>query len=277
MAGSGAWRSAGRNFDDGVFHVKSTLPFMLCHSVNARLRMKTDTGQVFRLEDYRPSDYLIPETHMIFRLSPDRTRVVTELIVERRDGVADTAPLQLDGDGLKLVSVAIDGEPLGKNGYSATPDSLTIAAVPKAKRFKLTVETEIDPSANTALMGLYRSNGNYCTQCEAEGFRRITYFLDRPDILSVYTVRVEARRDEAPLLLSNGNPGASGELPDGRHFAEWHDPFPKPSYLFALVAGDLAEVRDEFVTMSGRHVRLGIYVEHGKQERASYAMDALKR
>ncbi|KAJ0337556.1 hypothetical protein COL154_014298, partial [Colletotrichum chrysophilum] len=126
-------------------------------------------------------------------------------------------------------------------------------------------------------MGIYRSSRVYCTQCEAEGFRRITYFLDRPDILSVYTVRIEAKREEAPLLLSNGNPVESGDLPDGRHFAVWHDPFPKPSYLFALVAGDLGKVSDRFTTMSGRGVDLGIHVEHGKEPLAAYAMDALKR
>jgi aminopeptidase N len=148
---------------------------------------------------------------------------------------------------------------------------------PAGGRFRLTIDTRISPSTNTALMGLYRSNGVYCTQCEAEGFRRITYFLDRPDILSVYHVRIEASKAEAPLLLSNGNPGAAGDLAAGWHFAEWHDPFPKPSYLFALVAGDLGSIHDEFVTRSGRKVKLGIFVEHGKEKRAAYAMDALKR
>jgi aminopeptidase N len=239
--------------------------------------MRTDTGQIFRLEDYRPSDWLIPRTALRFRLDPDRSRVFAELTMTRRDGAPASAPLVLDGDGISLLGLAIDGAALDPGAFSATPNSLTIHAPPTAKQFVLRIETETSPSTNTALMGLYRSSGNYCTQCEAEGFRRITYFLDRPDILSVYDVRVEARLSEAPLLLANGNPGATGELPDGWHFAEWHDPFPKPSYLFALVAGDLAEVRDEFVTRSGRHVRLGIFVEHGKEQRATYAMDALKR
>ena len=239
--------------------------------------MRTDTGQVFRLEDYRPSDYLIPTTGLEFRLSPDRTRVVAHLAIERREGVAANAPLILDGDGLMLKRLEIDGHPAAENAFEATPDSLTISRPPAASRFAVTIETEVNPSTNLALMGLYRSSEVYCTQCEAEGFRRITYFLDRPDILSVYTVRIEADTRVAPLLLSNGNQGETGQLEGGRHYAVWHDPFPKPSYLFALVAGDLGCVRDTFTTASGRAVELGIYVERGKEERAAYAMDALKR
>ncbi len=239
--------------------------------------MRTDTGQVFRLEDYRASDYLIPLTQLTFRLSPDRTKVVAELTIERRPGVDDAAPLILDGDGLMLARIEIDGVAMSPDDYQATPDRLVIARPPSAGQFTLTIETEIAPSANQALMGLFRSNGVYCTQCEAEGFRRITYFLDRPDILSVYTVRIEALRSEAPLLLGNGNLVEQGDLGDGRHFAVWHDPFPKPSYLFALVAGDLGSINDSFVTASGRTVELGIYVEHGKEKLAAYAMDCLKR
>jgi aminopeptidase N len=239
--------------------------------------MRTDTGQIFRLEDYRPSPYLIPTIDLTFLLSPDATTVVARLVIERRrDAPIDTS-LMLDGDGLVLKRLEIDGAAAAPSAFTATPDSLTIPKPPLDGRFELTIETELAPSKNEALMGLYRSRGNYCTQCEAEGFRRITYFLDRPDILSVYTVRIEADRKEAPLLLSNGNPLVRGDLPDGRHFAVWHDPFPKPCYLFALVAGDLGSVKDEFVTASGRKVELGIYVEHGKEARAAYAMDALKR
>ncbi|APH71539.1 aminopeptidase N [Aquibium oceanicum] len=239
--------------------------------------MRTDTGQVFKLEDYRPSDFLIPQTKLSFHLGPDRTTVVSELSIERNAETGDGEPLVLDGDALALVDLEIDGETLGPNAYEVTPEKLTIHALPKGKTFRLKITTEISPSTNTALMGLYRSNSVYCTQCEAEGFRRITYFLDRPDILSVYTVRIEADRAEAPLLLSNGNPSEAGELDGGRHYAVWEDPFPKPSYLFALVAGDLGVLKDRFTTMSGREVELGIYVEHGKEQRAAYAMDALKR
>ncbi|TPI55622.1 aminopeptidase N [Mesorhizobium sp. B3-1-3] len=239
--------------------------------------MRTDTGHVFKLEDYRPCDYLIPRTSLDFRLSPDATQVTALLTIERRAGVAASAPLVLDGDGLTLLGIAVDGHTLPASDYEATPDRLTILKPPAAQRFELRLETQIAPSRNEALMGLYRSNNVYCTQCEAEGFRRITYFLDRPDILSVYTVRIEAPHNEAPLLLSNGNPVERGGLAGGRHYAVWHDPFPKPSYLFALVAGALGKVAGSFTTMSGREVDLGIYVEPGKEQLAGYAMDALKR
>ncbi len=239
--------------------------------------MVTDSGQVFRLEDYKPTDYLIPETRLTFRLEPNRTKIVAELTVERREGVPVDTPLVLDGDGLDLAGLAIDGVRVNLENVSVSPDRLEIGEPPRSGRFTLTIETTVDPEANKALSGLYRSNGVYCTQCEAEGFRRITYFLDRPDLLSVYTVRVEADAKEAPLLLSNGNPAEQGSLDAGGHYAVWHDPHPKPSYLFALVAGDLGHVKDEFVTMSGRKVELGVYVERGKEARAAFAMDALKR
>jgi len=239
--------------------------------------MRTDTGQIFKLEDYRPSDWLIPETRLTFRLAGKETTVRAELTIERRDSQNRAIPLVLDGDSLALQRIEIDGRPVRAGDYEAAPDRLTLRKPPAAKRFQLALETALDPAANLALMGLYRSNGIYCTQCEAEGFRRITYFLDRPDVLSVYTVRIEADTVEAPLLLSNGNPVDAGKLPGGKHYAVWHDPFPKPSYLFALVAGDLGMVRDAFVTASGRAVELGVYVEHGKEKRALYAMDALKR
>lgn len=239
--------------------------------------MRTDTGQVFKLEDYRPNDYLIPQTNLTFRLSPDATRVTALLTIERRDGISASAPLVLDGDGLTLKRIEIDGKKVKPADLLATPDQLTILKPPAARRFQLLIETEVAPAGNEALMGLYRSSHVYCTQCEAEGFRRITYFLDRPDILSVYTVRIEALREEAPLLLSNGNRLDSGDLGDGWHYARWHDPFPKPSYLFALVAGNLGQLADSFVTLSGRTVELGIYVEPGKEKLAGYAMDALKR
>lgn len=237
--------------------------------------MRTDTGQVFRLEDYRPSDYLIPRTHLTFRLDPTRTIVIAHLTVERRAGVDPYAPLILDGDDLNLKRLELDG--ITYTAHEATPERLVLKDLPETAQFRLTIETELEPDRNKALMGLYRSNGVYCTQCEPEGFRRISYFLDRPDILSVYHVRIEAPRAEAPLLLSNGNPVDSGELDNGWHFAEWHDPHPKPSYLFALVAGDLGCLRDSFTTMGGRKVDLGIYVEHGKERLSAYAMDVLKR
>jgi len=239
--------------------------------------MRKDTGRIFRIEDYRPCDYAIPRTELDFVLDADETLVTARLTIERRQDAAVGAPLVLDGDELALVSLAIDGKPVDPAAFEAGPQGLTIARPPDDRTFELTIVTRLEPARNGTLMGLYRSSGVWCTQCEPEGFRRITYFLDRPDILSVYTVRIEAARDAAPLLLSNGNPVEGGELADGRHYAVWHDPFPKPSYLFALVAGDLATLRDRFVTASGREVALAIHVEHGKAPRAAYAMDALKR
>ena len=239
--------------------------------------MRTDTGQVIRLEDYEPSAFLVPEVALDFRLDPVATQVHASLTVERRDGTDPLAPLVLDGEDLELVSVSVDGEVLGENRYEASAGKLAISGLPAQGRFTVETLVRIDPTANTQLMGLYRTSGNFCTQCEAEGFRRITWHLDRPDVLSVYTVRMEADLREAPVLLSNGNRLDSGTLEGGRHFAVWHDPFPKPSYLFALFAGNLGCVRDRFTTMSGREVKLEIHVEHGKEPRAAYAMDALKR
>ncbi|WP_343313921.1 aminopeptidase N [Brucella sp. BE17] len=241
--------------------------------------MRPETGQTFRLQDYRPTHYAIPETRLDFSLEPEKTIVHAALTIERRSTTPAGTPLILDGDGLKLLSLSINGEPLSTNSYLATPDRLEINALPDHARFTLEIVTEVNPTTNRQLSGLYRSSDVYCSQCEAEGFRRITYYYDRPDVLSVYTVRIDADKEAAPVLLSNGNPVESGvnvENPD-RHFALWHDPHPKPSYLFALVAGSLGVVKDHFTTQSGRSVDLAIYVEHGKEDRALYAMDALKR
>jgi aminopeptidase N len=237
--------------------------------------MRTDIAAPVRLADYRPPDWLVDTVHLDVALHPTETRVRARLAV-RPNPAAPAAPLVLEGDGLNLVSLKIDDTEAAQGAYGASPDRLTIPRAPN-RAFTLEIETRVDPSANTQLSGLYRSSGTYCTQCEAEGFRRITYFPDRPDVMAVYTTRIEADTHEAPVLLSNGNPVESGELPDGRHFAVWHDPHPKPSYLFALVGGNLACVEDSFRTMSGRDVALRIYVEHGKQDRCGYAMDSLKR
>jgi aminopeptidase N len=239
--------------------------------------MRKDTGRIFRIEDYRPCDYTIPRTGLDFILQAEETLVTARLTLERREDVAAGTPLTLAGDELDLVSLAIDGAPAGADAFEAGPQHLTLHRPPHGRAFELTIVTRLAPARNGTLMGLYRSSGVWCTQCEPEGFRRITYFLDRPDILSIYTVRIEADRAAAPLLLSNGNRMETGALGRGRHYALWHDPFPKPSYLFALVAGDLATLSDRFVTASGREVALAIHVEHGKAPRAAYAMDALKR
>ena len=237
--------------------------------------MRTEQARPVRLQDYRPPDWLVDEVRLDVSLHPTASRVRSDLSLRPNPDGAP-APLVLDGDGLTLASVFVDGRPLPDGAFAATPDRLTIAQPPQ-RPFTLTIETIVDPSANTQLMGLYRSSNTYCTQCEAEGFRRITYFPDRPDVMAIYTTRIEADKTQAPILLANGNLVESGDLPDGRHFAVWYDPFPKPSYLFALVGGTLACVEDAFITMSGRKVTLRIYVEPGKEDRCGYAMDALKR
>jgi aminopeptidase N len=239
--------------------------------------MRTDTAKPVRLADYRVPDYLIDRVDLDVRLAGNATIVVSKLNLRPNPAGEPGAPLALDGDGLVARNIEIDGVTLPRWQELARPDGLVIADPPRLP-FTLTIETRLDPAANTQLMGLYRSGSAYCTQCEAEGFRRITYFLDRPDVLSVYTTRIEAERAEAPVLLGNGNKIDAGEIAGTtRHFAVWHDPHPKPCYLFALVGGDLGMVGDRFVTASGRKVDLAIYVEHGKEERAAYALDALKR
>jgi aminopeptidase N len=238
--------------------------------------MRTEEPRSVRLQDYRPPDWLIETVDLDVSLHPTATTVKARLRI-KPNAAGTPAPLVLDGEELKLRSLALDDKPLGAENFVATPDRLTIAQVPN-RPFELTIETVVDPTGNTQLMGLYRAGATYCTQCEAEGFRRITYFLDRPDVMAVYTTRIEAEKKEAPILLSNGNLIAHGDVAGTtRHFAVWHDPFPKPSYLFALVGGNLGCVEDNFTTMSGRKVKLAIYVEPGKEDRCAYAMDSLKR
>src|SRR5579871_4752242 len=187
--------------------------------------MRTEDPRTIQLKDYRSPDYRIAEIALEFVLDPETTRVTATTRVAR---TGDKVPLVLDGEQLKLISVAIDGRLLTSSAYTIDEASLTIADVPDS--FTLAIVTEISPSKNTALEGLYTSKGIFCTQCEAEGFRRITYFLDRPDNLSIYTTRIEAEKALYPVLLSNGNLIETGELAGGRHFALWNDPFPKPSY-----------------------------------------------
>ncbi|MEP7130738.1 MAG: aminopeptidase N [Sphingomicrobium sp.] len=223
-----------------------------------------------RREDYRPPDWLVPEIRLDFDLDGERTRVRATLVVER-NGDHDR-PLKLDGSELKLLTVRVDGA----DGQWRLDDPHLVIKVPGGRA---TVETEVEiaPAANTKLMGLYASGSMLCTQCEAEGFRRITFFPDRPDVLSRYHVRMEADVGCFPILLSNGNRVAAGEAPDGRHWAEWQDPFPKPCYLFALVAGDLHANRDCFTTMSGRNVDLAIWVREADLSKTAHAMNSLKR
>ncbi|MEQ1753781.1 MAG: aminopeptidase N [Micropepsaceae bacterium] len=236
--------------------------------------MKTEQPVPVQRKDYKPAPYRISRTELEFHLDETATRVYAAVQVERQG--SDGGPLELDGQHLKLLDVKLDGRTLSTDAYELTPDRLIIKN-PPAARFRLDTTVEINPKANTALSGLYMSDGMFCTQCEAEGFRRITYSYDRPDNMSVYHVSMIADRSRFPVLLSNGNPSGYSTLPGGRHMAVWDDPFPKPSYLFALVAGDLAHSADSFVTSSGRRVKLGIYVTHGNEDKVGFAMGALKR
>ena len=238
--------------------------------------MSSTSPQPIRREDYRIPDFLIDEVDLDFDLRDDGTTVRSRLMVRRNPAARDgSAPLSLDGEELGLTSVAIDGKPLGPDRYRLEAERLVIDKVPD--RFELAVTTEIQPHKNTALSGLYISGGNYCTQCEAEGFRRITFFADRPDVMARYTTRIAADKARYPVLLANGNPDGAGDLPGGRHWARWVDPFPKPSYLFALVAGDLKALEDRFTTRSGREVTLRIFVRAEDLEKCGHAMASLKK
>ncbi|MEZ5856329.1 MAG: aminopeptidase N [Hyphomicrobiaceae bacterium] len=240
--------------------------------------MDSDAPKTIFLKDYKPSAYLIDTVHLDISLQATATRVKSRLAMRpnpKREG--RRGPLVLDGEGLELVSVTLDGQLVPAKGLKCDEHSLKLT-VPTDKAFELEIETTCNPQANKALSGLYLSRGIYCTQCEAQGFRRITYFLDRPDVLAVYTTRIEAEAEAAPVLLSNGNPMERGTLERGRrHYAVWHDPHPKPAYLFALVGGRLGAMTGNFTTASGRNVDLAIYVEPGKEERCAWALDCLKR
>lgn len=238
--------------------------------------MTNDTPKTIHLSDYQPPAFLVEKVALEFDLEPEDTRVLARLSLRRNPEHGHAgAPLRLEGEGMGLVSLALDGRQMEATEYAVDTAGLSLAKVPDA--FDLEVVTRIAPAANTKLEGLYQSSGIFCTQCEAEGFRRITYFPDRPDVMTTYRVTVRAERAACPVLLSNGNLAAAGDLPDGRHFAVWDDPFPKPSYLFALVAGDLSWLEDQFTTQSGRQVTLRIYTDPGNQDRCAYAMGALQR
>ncbi len=227
---------------------------------------------IFR-EDYAPFAWLVPTTRLEFVLGLENTRVTATLDVERNPDADPSPTIRLNGDGLKLISLECDGGEC--EGYMMDGDDLVVTL--PGDKHTLTIVTELDPGANSQLMGLYASNGMLCTQCEAEGFRRITFFPDRPDVLSTYTVRIDAPEDQFPILLANGNRTGSGKSEDGMHWTVWHDPWPKPSYLFALVAGDLVARKDSFTTMGGKEVDLAIWVRDGDLQRTEHAMESLKR
>ena len=241
------------------------------------MQPRDNRATVRRRADYRPPAFLVDRVALEFDLDPDATRVTSTLTFRRNPGADPRdrdAPLALDGEGLADVAIELDGVPLPATRVVQSPARLSVADLPGAGT--LAVHTRIAPARNSALEGLYVSSGVFCTQCEPEGFRRITWFPDRPDVLATYTVTIRADRSRYPVLLSNGNLVDAGELAGGQHFAVWHDPFPKPSYLFALVAGDLAALEDEFRTRSGRRVHLAIYSTPRNLARCRHAMDALK-
>ncbi len=237
--------------------------------------MSTDQVPRTYLSDYQPPPFAVPEVALKFRLHKSKTQVESKLTVRKNDGVSEKEDFYLNGINLDLISLRMDGEELSDDVVVIDKKGIRIIHPPNA--FELSVCNTIDPSSNSALSGMYMSGNILCTQCEAEGFRNITYFPDRPDILSRYSVHIEAHRKRFPVLLSNGELTDEGSIADGMHFARWHDPYPKPSYLFALVAGDLAVLEDEFITRSKRPVRLGFYVAEKHLDKCRHAMDCLKK
>ncbi|MGE8353056.1 MAG: aminopeptidase N [Pseudomonas protegens] len=238
--------------------------------------MRTDQPKMIYLKDYQAPEYLIDETHLTFELFEDHSLVHAQLVMRRNPARgAGLPPLVLDGQQLELLSVSLADQSLSADDYQLDDSHLTLH--PTSASFTLDTSVKIHPESNTALEGLYKSSGMFCTQCEAEGFRKITYYLDRPDVMSKFTTTVVAEQHSYPVLLSNGNPIASGPGEDGRHWATWEDPFMKPAYLFALVAGDLWCVEDSFRTQSGRDVALRIYVEPENIDKCQHAMNSLKK
>ncbi len=236
--------------------------------------MSNDTPKTVYLRDYKPPDFHIDQVELHFDLGEEFT-LVRSLLFMRRNSDAESGALRLHGEQLELVSLKLDEEVLGCDAYAQDDEGLTIFELPE--QFVLESTVRIFPQKNTALEGLYQSGAMFCTQCEAEGFRRITWYLDRPDIMACFTTSITAEKVQYPVLLSNGNPIESKELPDGRHMMTWHDPFPKPCYLFALVAGDLCHIEGSYTTSSGRNVVLQVYVESENIGKCEYALQSLKK
>ena len=237
--------------------------------------VSSSTAQGIYLQDYLPPPFLINTVDLRVDLGDDGTVVEATLAMRRNPAVASSTTLVLHGEELELLEIVLNDAPLTPELYRVAPDGLQVYKVPA--QFTLRTRVRIHPENNTALTGLYKSGGNFCTQCEPEGFRRITYFIDRPDVLAKYSTHITADQARYPVLLSNGNLIEQGEMPHGRHFARWFDPHPKPSYLFALVAGDLAHVSDEFVTRSERRVQLEVYVQRHNLDKCDHALQALKK
>lgn len=236
--------------------------------------MTSSAPETIYLKDYQSPDFFIKKTDLKFELEEEITTVTATLTLSRNPETNTDSSLTLVGQDMTLISIALDGNTLSENEYSVTENQLTVQVVPD--QFQLTCVTQIKPQENTSLEGLYKSHTMFCTQCEAEGFRKITYYLDRPDVMSEFTTTIIADKTKYPVLLSNGNPIEEGILEGDKHFAVWHDPFKKPCYLFALVAGDLSYVEDHFSTMNNRNIRLRIYVEDKDLNKCDHAMLSLK-
>lgn len=256
---------------NGLFYVSlSTLNFT---SSIAMKDLDQQTKSIY-LKDYKAPDFLIGHVDLTFELNEEQTRVLSTIQLQKQS-TSESNSLVLAGENLQLGEVKIDGALIDSTAYAVTDAELTLLNVPDS--FNLEIETFIKPQENLSLEGLFKSSGNYCTQCEAEGFRKITYFLDRPDVMALFTTTIIADKKKYPVLLSNGNPVESGDYDDGRHWAKWYDPFKKPCYLFALVAGDLAFIEDHYTTTSGTDVQLRIYVQHHNIDKCDFAMVSLKK
>ncbi len=238
--------------------------------------MNKEQHHTIYLADYTVPEYLVDTVCLTFVLDENETLVRAESAIRKNPmSSAGDSTLFLNGDSLTPLSVCIDGKEVQSTRIKSVPGGILISSVPQ--KFKLEITTKLNPEENTALSGLYLSSGNFCTQCEAEGFRRITFYPDRPDVLAVFTTRIEAQREKFPVLLANGNLKEKGQLDGGKHFAVWEDPYPKPCYLFALVAGNLVCIEDRFITKSGRAVTLQIYVQKQNSNRCFHAMESLKK
>ncbi len=239
--------------------------------------MRDAAPQTVYLKDYTPPEYLIDSVELDFELHEERTVVRSQLHIRRNPACRnDQTSIMLMGEELELISIALNGKPLTEADFTLTPETLIIHNVPQELSFVVNIENRINPKANTALEGLYLSSSMLCTQCEAQGFRKITWFLDRPDVMTRFKTTLTADKSQYPVLLSNGNNVGQGELDNNRHWVSWQDPFAKPCYLFALVAGQLECVADEFTTMTGRRVELEIFVEQHNVDKCDHAMQSLK-
>jgi aminopeptidase N len=236
--------------------------------------MKTDAPKIVKLNEYKKPNYMVQTIDLVVHLENTETLIQSKMKI-KKNADAEMGPLVLNGEELKLKSIAVNGKKLSDSDYSLEGELLTINDAPS--EFTLEIENTLNPEANKTLDGLYKSGSIFCTQNEPEGFRRITYYIDRPDNMAKFTTKIIADKKLYPILLSNGNPIARGDLPDGKHFVTWEDPFKKPSYLYALVAGDLGSIKDTYKTTSGRTVALEIYCDKGNEDKCHHAMESLKK